>query len=56
MAGINARGRVWLSSTLLDTDDGPAFTLRACVLSFRTHEDRVQAFLEDAAAAARPDA
>jgi aromatic-L-amino-acid/L-tryptophan decarboxylase len=56
MAGINARGRVWLSSTLLDTDDGPAFTLRACVLSFRTHEDRVQAFLEDAAAALRADA
>ena len=48
---INARGRVWLSSTRLDTADGPAFTLRACVLSFRTHADRIDALLADAAAA-----
>jgi aromatic-L-amino-acid decarboxylase len=48
---INGRGRVWLSSTLLDTPAGPAFTLRACVLSFRTHADRVDALVADAAAA-----
>jgi aromatic-L-amino-acid decarboxylase len=50
---INARGRVWLSSTMLDTADGPAFTLRACVLSFRTHRDRVDALLADAGDALR---
>lgn len=51
MDAINARGRVLLSSTLLDTPEGPAFTLRACVLSFRTHADRIAALLEDAPAA-----
>jgi aromatic-L-amino-acid decarboxylase len=51
--GINARGRVWLSSTMLDTPEGPAFTLRACVLSFRTHRDRVDALLADAPDALR---
>jgi aromatic-L-amino-acid decarboxylase len=50
---VNARGRVWLSSTMLDTAEGPAFTLRACVLSFRTHRDRVDALVEDAAASLR---
>jgi aromatic-L-amino-acid decarboxylase len=53
MGAINARGRVLLSSTLLPTPDGPAFTLRACVLSFRTHADRIAALLEDAPAALR---
>jgi aromatic-L-amino-acid decarboxylase len=51
--GINAQGRVWLSSTMLDTPEGPAFTLRACVLSFRTHRDRVDALLADAPEALR---
>jgi aromatic-L-amino-acid decarboxylase len=50
MDAINARGRVLLSSTLLPCDDGGAFTLRACVLSFRTHADRIRALLEDAPA------
>lgn len=44
---INARKRVYLSGTTLD--DG--FTLRICVLSFRTHLDRMQAGLEDIRAA-----
>ncbi len=35
---VNARGRVFLSSTVL----GGRLTLRICVLSFRTHEDRVR--------------
>jgi aromatic-L-amino-acid/L-tryptophan decarboxylase len=51
LEAINARGHVWLSSTLLDTAEGPAFTLRACVLSFRTHADRIDALVADAALA-----
>lgn len=49
---INAPGRVCVSSTTLPVEDGAAFTVRACILSFRTHDDRVQAALEDIAAAA----
>ncbi|MBC8068962.1 MAG: aminotransferase class V-fold PLP-dependent enzyme [Deltaproteobacteria bacterium] len=44
---INAKDRVHLSSTLLPVDDGAAFTLRACVLSFRTHQPHVDACLDD---------
>ena len=50
---INGLGRVCLSSTLLPTPLGPAFTLRACVLSFRTHEIHLQSALEDVADALR---
>ncbi len=50
---INARGRVFLSSTLLPGEDGDVFTLRVCVLSFRTHASRIAQALEDVAAAAR---
>jgi aromatic-L-amino-acid/L-tryptophan decarboxylase len=50
MDAINARGHVILSSTLLPTTDGQSFTLRACVLSFRTHADRIEALLQDAPA------
>ncbi|MGE0712124.1 MAG: aspartate aminotransferase family protein [Planctomycetota bacterium] len=49
MEGVNARGRVILSSTMLDG----VFTLRICVLSFRTHADRVRAALDDLEAVAR---
>lgn len=49
---INDRKRVFLSSTLLPTALGPAVTLRACVLSFRTDAERIEAALEDIAAAA----
>lgn len=38
MRRVNARGRVFLSSTRLDG----RYVIRICVLSFRTHEDRVQ--------------
>jgi hypothetical protein len=51
LAGINGRRRVHLSSTLLPVPDGSAFTLRACILSVRTHRDRVAACAEDIAAA-----
>lgn len=44
---INARGRVYLSGTNLRG----AFALRICVLSFRTHRDRMEACLEDVRAA-----
>jgi aromatic-L-amino-acid decarboxylase len=44
---INARKRVYLSGTTLDDH----FTLRICVLSFRTHLDRMQAGLADIRAA-----
>jgi aromatic-L-amino-acid decarboxylase len=40
---INARKRVYLSGTML----GDRFALRICVLSFRTHFDRMQAGLAD---------
>lgn len=47
LAAINERGRVYLSSTLLPSEDGAAFTLRVCVLSFRTHAERLDAALQD---------
>ncbi len=50
LAAINARQRVCLSSTQLPVTDGSAFTLRVCVLSFRTHADRIEAAIADAAA------
>ncbi len=40
---VNARRRVYLTSTTL----GDRFVIRICVLSFRTHRDRVQAALDD---------
>jgi aromatic-L-amino-acid decarboxylase len=48
-AAINDRGRVYVSSTLLPVEDGAAFTSRICVLSFRTHAERIEACLEDLA-------
>ena len=47
MAAINARGHVYLSSTNLAVVDGSAFTLRACIVSFRTHADRIDQLLGD---------
>ena len=46
---VNARQRVHLSGTVL----GGRFTLRVCVLSFRTHQDRMEQGLEDVRAAIR---
>ncbi len=43
MDEINARRRVYLSSTVIDG----RFLIRICVLSFRTHLDRMQMALED---------
>jgi aromatic-L-amino-acid decarboxylase len=56
LAAINREQRVHLSSTLLATDDGPAFTLRACVLSFRTHARHIDEALADLGAAVQPPA
>lgn len=47
LAAINARGRACLSSTKLPVDDGLAFTLRVCILSFRTHARHIDQTLED---------
>jgi aromatic-L-amino-acid decarboxylase len=45
---INRRGRAFLSSTELPVADGEsAVTLRVCVVSFRTHRERIDALLED---------
>lgn len=49
LARVNARQRVHLTGTLL----GGRFALRICVLSFRTHRDRLEAALEDLAETAR---
>ena len=54
LAAINGRKRVHLSSTLLPVADGAAFTLRVCVLSFRTHARHVDQCLEDLAASIPP--
>lgn len=43
MDRVNRRGRVYLTGTRLDG----RFVIRACVLSFRTHLDRIQMALED---------
>jgi len=44
---INARKNVMLSGTML----GDYFAIRICILSFRTHRDRVQTCLDDIRAA-----
>jgi aromatic-L-amino-acid decarboxylase len=49
LARVNARNRVHLTGTLL----GRRFALRICVLSFRTHADRLAAGLADIRAAIR---
>jgi aromatic-L-amino-acid/L-tryptophan decarboxylase len=49
LRAINEQGRVFMSSTTLPGPDGPAFTLRACVLSFRTHAADIERALEDVA-------
>ncbi|HVS01754.1 MAG TPA: pyridoxal-dependent decarboxylase [Thermoanaerobaculia bacterium] len=48
LARVNARQRVYLTAT----DLRGRFAPRLCVLSFRTHEERVRMALEDIAAAA----
>jgi aromatic-L-amino-acid decarboxylase len=40
---VNARGRVHVTGTML----GPVFAIRICVLSFRTHRDRIDMAIED---------
>ena len=48
LAAINARKRVYLTGTML----GGKFALRICVLSFRTHLDRMREGLDDVRSAA----
>lgn len=49
LSRVNQRQRVLLTGvTLPDPRDGkPIFVIRVCVLSFRTHADRIDALLED---------
>jgi aromatic-L-amino-acid decarboxylase len=49
LAAVNDRKRVYLTGTML----GGRFALRICVLTYRTHLDRMRECLEDVAAAAR---
>jgi len=44
---INRQGRAFLSSTNLPVEDGHAFTLRVCILSFRTHREHMAMCLDD---------
>ena len=55
MNAINEQGRAYLSSTALPVEGETlrAFTLRTCVLSFRTHNAHIDALLEDLANTAR---
>jgi aromatic-L-amino-acid/L-tryptophan decarboxylase len=46
---INASGRVFLSSTMLDG----RFTVRACIVSHRTHRDRIEEAVDIIRSAAR---
>ena len=48
MERINARKRVYLTGTLLSG----RFAIRICVLSFRTHRERLEEGIEDIRAAA----
>jgi aromatic-L-amino-acid/L-tryptophan decarboxylase len=48
LAAVNARQRVFLTGTVA----AGRFALRICVLSFRTHRERMEAALEDLRAAA----
>jgi aromatic-L-amino-acid decarboxylase len=48
LAAINDRRRVYLTGTML----GGKFVLRICVLSFRTHQDRMREGLDDVRSAA----
>jgi aromatic-L-amino-acid decarboxylase len=43
LARVNARARVHLTGTMLRD----RFAIRICVLSFRTHRDRMELALED---------
>lgn len=43
MEAVNGRGRVYLTGTRLDG----RFVIRICVLSFRTHKDRMELALDD---------
>jgi aromatic-L-amino-acid decarboxylase len=47
MDRVNRRKRIYLSGTML----GDIFAIRICVLSFRTHLDRMREGLEDLRAA-----
>ena len=47
IARVNDGGRVLLTGATVPVDGAPAFVIRVCVLSFRTHRDRIDALVED---------
>lgn len=49
---VNSRGRVYLSTTRLPHPEGEVVAVRACVLSFRTHDEQIGFAIEDIMAAA----
>ena len=55
MNRINGRKRVYLTGTMVKTsgsaEKADRFAIRICVLSFRTHRDRMEQALEDIRAA-----
>ena len=53
MSGVNQRQRVLLTGVTVEdpATQRPIFVIRACVLSFRTHADRIQMAAEDLRAA-----
>lgn len=51
MSRINQQQRVILTGVTLPTSGAPIFVIRVCVLSFRTHQDRIDALVEDLRAA-----
>lgn len=53
MSGVNQRQRVLLTGVTIEDPktQRPIFVIRACVLSFRTHADRIQMAAEDLQAA-----
>ncbi len=49
---VNDRGRVYVSTTRLPHPEGEVVTVRACVLSFRTHARQIGFAIDDITAAA----
>lgn len=60
MNRINGKKRVYMTGTMLQSSDASAkpdrFAIRICVLSFRTHGDRMELALEDIRSAVRETA
>jgi aromatic-L-amino-acid decarboxylase len=47
LARVNARQRVFLTGATVPEEGGRHFVIRVCVLSFRTHQDRIDVMISD---------